>query len=91
MALWKSHTGAGYWQDRWTHGGPTLKQSVREGLHPWKGPTLQQFVKSCSLWEGSHAEAGGECEEERVAETTWDELIATPIPCPSALLGMGRR
>ncbi|KAK4810205.1 hypothetical protein QYF61_011799 [Mycteria americana] len=25
-----------------------LEQSVPEGLHPWKGPTLEQFVKNCS-------------------------------------------
>jgi len=29
-------------------------------------------------------------EEEGAAETTWDELIASPIPCPLSPLG-GRR
>ena len=55
-----------------------LEQSVPEGLHPWKGPMLEQFMKNCSLWEGltleklvedclpwegPHAGAGEECEE----------------------------
>jgi len=69
---------------------------------PWKGPMLEQFVKSCTCgnnpcwsslwreyfpWEGPHAGAGAECEEEGAAETTCDELIITPIPCPPAPLG----
>ncbi|TRZ25720.1 hypothetical protein HGM15179_001306 [Zosterops borbonicus] len=35
-------------------GGPTLEQSVPEGLHPPHGwdPTLKQFVKICSPGEG---------------------------------------
>ncbi|GAB0207488.1 hypothetical protein GRJ2_003214500 [Grus japonensis] len=45
------------WQDLWSSGGPTLEQSVPEGLHPmekdtWKGSMLEQFVKNCSLWDG---------------------------------------
>jgi len=31
-------------------------------------------------------EQGAECEEEGAAETTCDELTATPIPCPPVLL-----
>ncbi|KAK4829698.1 hypothetical protein QYF61_006073, partial [Mycteria americana] len=64
--------------------GPTLEQSVPEGLHPWKEPMLEQFVKNCSPWErlmvekfvedclpreGSHVGAGEEYEEEGVVET----------------------
>jgi len=49
--------------------------AVPEGLHP-VGRT--------------HAGAGEECEEEGAAETTCDELTATPIPHRPALLG-GRR
>ena len=55
-----------------------LEQPVPEGLHPVEGPTLEQFMKNCSLWEGltlekfmedclswegPHAGAGEECEE----------------------------
>ena len=39
---------------------------------------------------GPHARAGEECEDEGSAESTCDELTATPIPRPPALLG-GRR
>ena len=47
-------------------------------------------MKNCLPWEGSHAGAGAESEEEEAAETTCDELTATPIPRPTALL-RGRR
>jgi len=49
---------------------------------PWKGPTLANFVKDCMLWEGPHAEAGEEHEEERAGETKGYRLTATPIPHP---------
>jgi len=82
---WEACTGAGSWQDLWTHGGPTLEWLVPEGLCPMGRPTLEQFVRNCSLWvgftlekfmehyipwEGSHAKAGEECEEEGVAVIT---------------------
>jgi len=44
-------------------------------------------VENCLLCEGPHTGAGEESEEERVAETTYDELTTSPIPCPPALLG----
>ncbi|KAK4815938.1 hypothetical protein QYF61_010195 [Mycteria americana] len=34
------------------HEGPMLEQSIPEGLHPCRRPTLEQFVKNCSPWEG---------------------------------------
>jgi len=37
VSLWEAHAGAGFWQDLWTHGGPTLEPSVPEGLHPMEG------------------------------------------------------
>ncbi|KAK4810927.1 hypothetical protein QYF61_013335 [Mycteria americana] len=64
-----------------------LEQFVKN-CTPWKGPMLEQFVEDCLLWEGPHTGAGEECEEEEAAETMHDELTATPIPCPSAPLGM---
>ena len=48
-------------------------------------------MEVCLLWEGPHAGAGEQCEEEGAAETTCDELTATPIPRPPALLGGGGR
>ncbi|KAK4816051.1 hypothetical protein QYF61_011059 [Mycteria americana] len=39
-------------------------------------------MEDCLLWVGPHAGAGEECEEEGAAQTTHDELTATPIPCP---------
>jgi len=57
---------------------------------PWEGLTLEQFVEGCFLWEGPHARAGAECEEEGAAETMCDELTAAPISHPSAPL-RGRR
>ena len=54
---------------------------------------MEKFVEDCLLWEGPHAGAGKEWtrspppEEEGAAETTCDELTATPIPHPPAPLG----
>ncbi|PKU41094.1 hypothetical protein llap_8605 [Limosa lapponica baueri] len=59
------HAGAGSWQDLQPHGEkPMLEQvfwrdcqkSASEGLHPVKGPTLKQFVKNCSPWDGLNLE-----------------------------------
>jgi len=44
-------------------------------------------MEDCLLWEGPHTGAGEESEEEGVAETKCDELIANPIPHPPALQG----
>jgi len=46
---------------------------------------LEQFMKNCILWEGPHAGAGDEREEEGVAETKCYGLTATSIPHPPAL------
>lgn len=37
------------------------------------------FLKDCMLWQGPHAVAGEECEEEGEAEVKCYELTATPI------------
>ncbi|PKU39986.1 hypothetical protein llap_9707 [Limosa lapponica baueri] len=85
--------------------GLTLEQSVPEGLHTVQGPTMEQFLKSYSLWEGltlekfmehclpwegPYAGVGEKNKEERPAETVCDELTATLIPHPSVPLE-GRR
>jgi len=63
---WVARAGAGSCQDLWPRGersprwsrfsgracDPVGDPHWREGLHPVEGPTLGQFVKSCSLWEG---------------------------------------
>ncbi|PKU44528.1 hypothetical protein llap_5158 [Limosa lapponica baueri] len=55
---------------------PVVKTTVRQAVpcSPWRltpeqvdarrtGPTLEQFVKNCSPWEGPHTGAGEEYEE----------------------------
>ncbi|GAB0182549.1 hypothetical protein GRJ2_000720200 [Grus japonensis] len=59
-------------------GGPRWSSLLLKVCTPWKRPTLEQFVKNCSLregltlekfmedcllWEGPHTGAGEECEE----------------------------
>jgi len=43
-------------------------------------------MEDCLPWEGPHTGAGEECEEEGAAGRMCDELTATPIPHPPALL-----
>jgi len=47
-------------------------------------------MEDCLPWEGPHAGAGEESEEEGAAETMCDGLTATPIHHPFVPLG-GRR
>ncbi|KAK4818457.1 hypothetical protein QYF61_013663 [Mycteria americana] len=58
-----------------------LEQSLKN-CSQREGYTLEQFVKDCIPWEGPHAAAGEEREEEGVAEMNFYELAATPIPHP---------
>jgi len=51
---------------------------------------LQKFTEDCVPWEGPHARAGEECEEEGAVETICDELTATAVPHPPALLEQRR-
>jgi len=41
---------------------------------------LEKFVESCLPWEGPHAGAVEESEEEGIADRICDELTANPIP-----------
>ena len=66
--------------------GPMLEQFMKN-CSPWEGLTLEKFVEDCLLWEKPHTGAEEEHEQEGVAETTCDELTATPIPRPPAPLG----
>jgi len=58
---------------------------------PWEVLTLEKFMEDCLLWDGPHAGAAEECEEEVAAETICDELTVTPIPCPRHVLLPGER
>jgi len=42
--------------------GPTLEQFVNN-CSLWEGLTLEKFVEDCIPWEGPHAGASGDCEE----------------------------
>ncbi|KAK4832829.1 hypothetical protein QYF61_025817, partial [Mycteria americana] len=64
--------------------------AVCEELQPVEGPTLEKFVKDCISWEGPHAGAGEDHEEEHAAEMKRYELTTTPIPHPPVPL-RGRR
>ncbi|KAK4817118.1 hypothetical protein QYF61_027981 [Mycteria americana] len=70
--------------------GPMLEQFLKN-CSVWEGPMLEKFMKDCLPWEGPHAVAGEETEEEEGAETTCDELTATPIPHPLCCFGGGGR
>jgi len=76
-----------------------LEQST-EGLHPvertyvralleeliWEGPTLEQLVKACIPWEGSHSGTEEKCER---GKSDRDKLFLTTtcIPYPPVLFG----
>jgi len=94
-----------FWQDFWPMSHLHWSSLFLMYCGPWKGPTLEQFMKrsslweeppsdqfveDCLLWEGHHAGAGEESEEEEAAERTCDELTVTPIPHPPVPLG-GKR
>ena len=82
-SLWReAHAGAGDLAGAAAHGGPRLVQFALEGWTPWYGPMLEQFLKSCCLWEahagsvregrhpmgGTPCGAGSENDREGVAE-----------------------
>ena len=66
VTLWKACTGAGSWQDLWTHGvrgphagagftgrtcDPCWSSLFLKDCTLWKGPMVEQFIKNCSPWE----------------------------------------
>ncbi|KAK4810165.1 LOW QUALITY PROTEIN: hypothetical protein QYF61_010477, partial [Mycteria americana] len=57
-----------------------MLEQVMKDRSPWEGPTLEKFVKDCLPWVRPHVGAGEEREKEGMAETTRNELTATPIP-----------
>ncbi|KAK4807037.1 hypothetical protein QYF61_018378 [Mycteria americana] len=63
-----------------------MLEYLMKNCSPWEGPTLEKSVEDCLLWERPHAGAREESEEESAAETMCDELTATCIPHPPALL-----
>jgi len=57
----------------------------------WERLLLEQFVEDCLPWEGRHAGAGAEREEEGAAETACDELTTSPTPVLLCRSEEGRR
>lgn len=56
-----------------------LHQAIPEGLQPWKGPTLEQFLKGWFLWEEPHTETGA-------AEMKHFGVTTSPVPHPPCCL-----
>lgn len=56
-----------------------------------EGPTLEQFMRDCVLWQEPHAGAGEEWDEEGAAEMKCYEVTTTPIPHPPAPAGGWKR
>ncbi|GAB0176363.1 AN1-type zinc finger protein 5-like [Grus japonensis] len=87
---WEAHAGASSWQDLWTHRERSPRQSRFAGrtCDPVEDPRWSSlFLKVCTPWERPMLEQGQSVrspppEEEEAAETTCDELTATPIPRP---------
>jgi len=95
---WRAHAGAGFCQDLWTRGerSPSWSRFAGRVCDPVRDPRWSSlFLKDCSPWEGPILGQGKSVrsplpEEEEAAETTCDELTATPISHPPALLREGR-
>ncbi|GAB0208304.1 mitochondrial enolase superfamily member 1 [Grus japonensis] len=81
------------WQDLGPHGGPTLEQPAPEGLHPVGETHIGAVHEGLSPVGGTptldqrKSVRSPPPEDEEAAETTCDELTATPIPCPPVPLG----
>ena len=73
VTLWRAHTGTG------------SCQQLRRGAHAGAG----LLAGPVAPWEVPHAGVEEEHEEEGAAETTCDELTATPAPCPLRCAGGG--
>lgn len=79
-ALREAHRGSGSWQERGAHAG-----ALHQNYSLWEGPTLENVMQDCLLWERPHPGAGKEGEQEGVQ--VCDELTTAHIPCPSGLVG----
>ncbi|OPJ76057.1 hypothetical protein AV530_008924 [Patagioenas fasciata monilis] len=82
---WGTYAGTLFLKDCTPWNRPMLEQFVKN-CSPWEGPMLEKFMEDCLPWVEPHTGAGEEHEEEGAAETTCDELTATPIPHPPVLL-----
>ena len=90
-----AHAGAGLLSGLVTRGGPTLEQSVPEGLQAAERTHTGEVHGGLSPVGGTPHWSRGRVrspapEEEGAAETRCEELTPTPIPCPPVLLA-GRR
>jgi len=65
--------------------GCMLKQFMKK-FGQWEGPALEKLKTDCLTWEGPHAGAGEQCEEEETTEMKHYEMITTPILHPSCVV-----
>ena len=89
-----AHARAGDGGGAAARGGPRLEQCAPEGWSLWDGAILEQFSRSCCLWEahagsvwegrhlweGPHVGAGDKSDREAAAETKCYRLTAATIP-----------
>lgn len=71
-----------FWQELWPVRDPHWTSLFLRDYSPWKGSTLEKFMKHCSPWEGPYAGEGEQHEEEGEAEIKCYELTTTSISCP---------
>lgn len=64
----------------WTAGSPCWSDLLLKDCTPWEQHMLEQSLKECLMWVGTHTGTGKEHEEESVAEVKHYQLVTTPIP-----------
>ncbi|PKU41795.1 hypothetical protein llap_7896 [Limosa lapponica baueri] len=86
----EAHTGAVLLSGPVTvQGDPCWSRLFLKDCTLWKGTMLEKLMKDSILWEGPHAGAREDYEEEGVTETKCYELTPTPTP-HGATWGMAR-
>ena len=72
---------------------PCWSRLLSAAVAPWRGAHAGAGLLAGPVtpWEGPHTGAEEEHEEEGAAETTCDELTASPAPCPLRCLRGGGR
>ncbi|KAK4827950.1 hypothetical protein QYF61_022565 [Mycteria americana] len=73
-----------------------MLEQFMKNCSPWGGLMVEKFMENCLPWRDPMLEQGKSVrspppEEEGAAETTCDELTATPIPLSPVPLGGGGR
>ncbi|KAF4788940.1 hypothetical protein TURU_001847 [Turdus rufiventris] len=83
-STWGNHAGADFLT------GAAAQNSCWSSLFlkdcaPWKGASLEQFMKDYILWKGLHVTAKEQCEKEGDAGRRYYGLIQSPSPSSSAI------